>query len=282
MLRRPCPGVVARNRRLASFLALAAVMCLPLPLSAQFRARVEIKQGFPLRNGAEDRGWTFCRLMYTSGRREAMGSGWTTDYPDADHNLMIRMSQLTHTRVSWWSEGQPGHTVMRLTDPGVFHCPFLYTSDVGTIQLDGIEVERLRTYLLKGGFFWVDDFWGSRAWDQFAREITRVLPEYKIVDIPSDHPILNYIYQIKKFPQIPSIQFWRRSGGATSERGADSDTPHFRGIFDSTGRLMVVITHNTDIADGWEREAEDDAYFYRFSWDAYAVAVNIVMWSLTH
>ena len=34
-------------------------------------------------------------------------------------------------------------------------------------------------------------------------------------------------------PQIPSIQFWRGSGGATSERGFQSNTPQMHAIFGS-------------------------------------------------
>ena len=45
---------------------------------------------------------------------------------------------------------------------------------------------------------------------------------------------------------------------------------------------MVLMTHNTDIADGWEREAEEYEYFYLFSSDAYAVGVNIVLYAMTH
>jgi len=83
-------------------------------------------------------------------------------------------------------------------------------------------------------------------------------------------------------PQIPSIQFWRRSGGATSERGAESAEPHLRAIRDEHGRILVLMSHNTDIADGWEREGEDDAFFFAFSGDAYALGINIAMWALTH
>jgi hypothetical protein len=264
---------------------LAAALFLggaPRSAHAQFRGRPTLREGLPSKNSAEDRGWTFCRLQYTSVRGEALGQGWLTDYPDADNNLMVRMSQLTHARVAWWKEGQPGYANVRMTDSQLYHCPFLFASDVGTVQFDGTEIEQLRSYLLKGGFLWVDDFWGTRAWEQWAQQITRVLPEFKIVDIPLDHPLLNYVYHVKKIPQVPSIQYWRRSGGLTSERGEDSAVPHLRGIFDDNNRLLVVITHNTDIADGWEREAEDDAFFYRFSWDSYALAVNIVMWSITH
>ena len=33
-------------------------------------------------------------------------------------------------------------------------------TDVGTLEFDDAEVTALRAYLLKGGFLWVDDFWG--------------------------------------------------------------------------------------------------------------------------
>jgi hypothetical protein len=81
---------------------------------------------------------------------------------------------------------------------------------------------------------------------------------------------------------MASIQFWRRSGGGISERGSDSATVDARGIADEHGRLMVVMLHNTDIPDGWEREAEDAAYFYRFSPDAYSVGINVALYAMTH
>jgi hypothetical protein len=55
-----------------------------------------------------------------------------------------------------------------------------------------------------------------------------------------------------------------------------------KGIADAHGRLMVVMVHNSDIPDGWEREAEDPQYFYKFSPDAYAVGINVVLYALTH
>ena len=38
--------------------------------------------------------------------------------------------------------------------------------------------------------------------------------------------------------------------------------PVIRGISDAHGNLMVLMTHNTDISDAWEREGEDPQYFY--------------------
>jgi len=51
---------------------------------------------------------------------------------------------------------------------------------------------------------------------------------------------------------------------------------------DEHGRLMVVMTHNTDISDTWEREGESQEYFDKFSPDGYAVGVNIIVYALTH
>jgi len=58
--------------------------------------------------------------------------------------------------------------------------------------------------------------------------------------------------------------------------------PHLRGIEDDAGRVIVVMTHNTDIADGWEREGEDEDFFFEFSPKAYALGINIVLYALTH
>jgi hypothetical protein len=95
--------------------------------------------------------------------------------------------------------------------------------------------------------------------------------------------IMQALYRVPEVPQVPSIQFWRRSGRSeTSEQGSASATPHLRAIFDDEGRPLVIMTHNTDIADGWEREGEDDEYFYSFSPDAYALGINIILYVLSH
>ena len=91
------------------------------------------------------------------------------------------------------------------------------------------------------------------------------------------------MFEVLEIPQIPSIQHWRRSGGATtSERGLRSDDVHLRAITDSHDRILVLMSHNTDIADGWEREGEDYEFFYRFSVDAYELGINIVVHAMSH
>ena len=230
------------------------------------------------------RAFTFCRVAYRQVRREPMGQGWRTDYPDADRNLMLRLSQLTTTPIRTTRQGHPDHIIVQLTDDEIFQCPFIFMSDVGTMSMNSEEVERLRKYLTRGGFLWVDDFWGEYAWDMWVQEISKVLSpgEYPIEDIPPGDILFNALYDVYAVPQVPSIQYWRRSGGGTSERGAESAVPHLRGIRDERGRIIVLMSHNTDIADGWEREGEDEEFFLQFSPKAYALGINIILYALTH
>jgi hypothetical protein len=228
--------------------------------------------------------FNFCRAMFESNRREKRG--WSTDYPGADLNFTTRLQELTRVPVTMRTDADEGDVadavVVRLTDDALFKCPYLLMQDAGTASFSAGEARRLGEYLLKGGFVFVSDYWGERAKNQFDEQIRLALPrsEYPIVDLPIGHPIWHTLFDLKEIPQMPSIQSWRRTGGNT-DRGVH-EPPSARGIADNHGRLMVVMLHNTDIPDGWEREGEDPEYFYRFSPDAYAVGIDIVLYAMTH
>jgi hypothetical protein len=227
----------------------------------------------------------FCRLLYPSAYREDGGSGWRTDYPGADINFSIRFAELTKTAVSKDPDGQPEHFVVRSSgDDALFSCPFVHMEDPGTTRFGEADIVQLRRYLEKGGFIWTDDSWGTAAGQNLEDEISRVLPpgRYPIVDVPVTHSMFQTVYNVKRILQVPSIQRWRWLNGGTSERGADSAEVHTRGIFDEKGRLMVLMTHNTDISDTWEREGEDVEYFYRFSPEGYAIAINVMLYVMSH
>ena len=244
-------------RRLATALVAAV---LAVTASVAYGQRIWVGGGRFYRTAPKwatpanfDGSFNFCRAFYASDRREDGGSGWDTDFPGADNNFSVRLAELTFVRVRLDQAGQPDYVVVRLTDPQLARCPFLHFEDAGTARFTDEEVTSLRAYLLKGGFLTVDDFWGTRAWDQWAEEISRVLPpgRYPIVEIPPNHPIMHTLYDVKEIEQVSSIQFWLRNGGSVSERAWMSDSPrvNFRGISDEKGRLMVVMAHNTDIPD---------------------------------
>ena len=289
--RGPAPGQVrgpirgpirTRTRHAVAVVVLVTLVALVAGGTAQaqfrrggFTARLAGPQSF-------DGGFQFCRVAYGSSFL-GDGGGWSTDYPNAEINLSIRLSELTRTPVSLIGGGYPNHLVVRLTDPELFQCPFIMMLEVGSAFFDDVEAQVLRQYLLKGGFLWVDDFWGSYAWDWWENQLRKALPreEHAIVDLDPTHPLFQSQFVVDAVPQIPSINFFLSTGG-TSERYADSAEPHARAILDPQGRVMVLMTHNTDISDSWEREGDDPRYFYTFGPRGYAFGINVVLYSLTH
>jgi hypothetical protein len=232
-----------------------------------------------------DASFVICRLEYERVRYEDAGIGWMTDYPYAEVNLTTRFSELTKTRVSRDHDGSPNFYVVRATDAALFNCPIVVASDAGTIGFNDDEIKGLRDYLLKGGFLWVDDFWGTAAWEQWSSQISQVLPppQFQIEDVGLDDPMLSSILRVDHIPQITNILYWRRSGGlSTSERGEDSAEVHLRAIRDGKRRIMVLMTHNTDVADSWEREGEDRGFFEQFSPNGYALGIDVLVHVMTH
>jgi hypothetical protein len=270
-----------RRRRVCA-LAAATIVALLLTAghsAAQFGRRFNVRVATPEDYDAK---FHFCRVWFR-GSMNGDGGNWAVDYPRADINLSIRLGELTKTTVSSAGTLQPNHLLVRLTDDMLFQCPFVMMTEVGSIYLDEREAGRLREYLLKGGFLWADDFWGSYAWRMWEAQLRKVFPaaQYPIVDLAPDHPLFQTQFVVARTPQIPNIGHWLGTG-TTSERGADSAEVHTRAILDRDGRVMVLITHNTDLGDSWEREADDPTYFYQFAANGYAFGIDVVLYSLTH
>lgn len=225
--------------------------------------------------------FTFVRIKYSSGR----GSGywgrrgkWAIDYPESDLNFSFRLQEMTSLKVD------PNGKILELTDPELFHHPFVYLIEPGELRFSESEVLSLRKYLLGGGFMMVDDFWGEREWINFYREIKRVFPDREPQELPLSHPIFNCVFPLDEKPQIPNVGLGMESRyhGITWEQW-DAKEVHYKGIFDDNNRLMAVICHNTDLGDGWEWEGYNEYFFREFSEKkAYPLGINIVVYALTH
>ena len=275
-----------RRRHIILVLAALVALVLAVRVDAQFRQRRGGFGNLGSGNIATDKDFDgafhFCRVWFRSDFR-GDGGNWSVDYPRADINLSVRLGELTRTNVSM-TNGEPNPLLIRLTDDVLFRCPFVMMTEVGSAYFDEKEAERLREYLMKGGFLWADDFWGSYAWEWWVGQFSKVLDpaEYPIVDLRPNHPLFSDHFDVKTTPQIPSINFWAGSGGQTSERGADSAVARSRAVLDSHGRIMVLMTHNTDIGDSFEREADDPQYFMTMSVPGYAYGINALVYGLTH
>ena len=265
-------------RRSRSVLALAV---LTVSLAAATAAAQRLFGYRIPPNPRYDGAFQYCRGMYRNNPR-GDGGGWTTDYPQADENLPFRFSELTKVSVSRSAQGRFNHSIVALTDPALYKCGIVIMQEVGALYLDPGDATALREYLVKGGFVWVDDFWGEYAWQVFETEIRKGLPagQFPMIDLPREHPLFHMLYEVDGVTQIPSINVWLGTG-QTSER-FDSQTPHARAIFDDKGHMVVLITHNTDYSDAFEREGESRAYFERFAGPGYAFGINALLYGMSH
>ncbi len=155
----------------------------------------------------------------------------------------------------------------------------------GALVFPDEEVVALRRYLLNGGFLMVDDFWGDDEYENFHQQIKRVFPDrQEPTELPLDHEIFQCVYRLKEKPQVPSMHAYLGTGpDLRAPHAGDTSEVHYRGIFDDKGRMMVIICHNTDLGDGWEREGEDPEYFKEFSEKkSYPMGINIVTYAMTH
>jgi len=218
-----------------------------------------------------DQEFDFARLVYYDSGRGWRGGSWTVDYPEAEFFFNKGVSRLS--RVDMGGNG----VQIELDDDSLFNYPWLYAVEVGYWQLSDYETTRLREYLLRGGFLMVDDFHGSSEWLGFINSMNRVFPDRPIVDIEDSHEILHVVYDVDERIQIPGISPLMR--GVTYEQ--DGVEPHWRGIYDDNGRLMVVINHNMDLGDAWEH-ADDISYPQEMTTLALHFAVNYVIYSMTH
>lgn len=221
--------------------------------------------------------FTFVRIQYDSyGGYGRGGRSWQNDYPDSDWNFSLRLQQLTSLQVD--ANGK----VLRLTDPEIFDFPFLYMNGVGGLSLSSEEAAGLRQYLSNGGFLMLDDFWGDWEWQVVTEQLAKAIPEWKPRELPLGHEIFHLAYDLQERPQVPSIRHWR-SGRTYEDHGPGSDRgPNFQGIFDDNDRLVVLLCHNNDIGDGWEREGEDAEYFHEYAvkW-SYPLGLNIIFYAMT-
>jgi hypothetical protein len=223
----------------------------------------------------------FIRLEYTDLFRSGRGFGrapgrgwWMQDWPAAEIHFAQGVRRLTRIDV-----GEGLH--FPLTDDRIFGYPWLYATQVGYWDLSGVEMERLREYLLRGGFLVVDDFWGPAEWDVFRAAIERVFPGQPIVDIPEGDPMMHVLYDITERTLIPGLRHLRIGPGGAIVAVPEASPPHWRAMYDDRGRMLVAIHHNMDIGDAWEH-ADSPEYPEAATGLAYRLAINSIIYSMTH
>ena len=242
---------------------------------AQFQTTPEplniFEQGnSPVQSGEPE--FSFARIVYTGLGPWGYYKAWNTDWPKSDRQFILGIRRLTNIRVA--AEGK----TIALTDPEIFQYPFLYSVECGHWNLTESEVLALREYLKRGGFLFCDDFWGSVEWENFQQNMSRILPEARISEIPLSHSVFHSYYDIDQLVQIPNVSLAVYS---TQTHEQDGFVPHCRGIFDKNDRLMVIINWNTDLGDAWEW-ADLPGFPAKFSTYAYKIGINAIVYAMSH
>lgn len=217
----------------------------------------------------------FTRAVYSSGGggfRRGRDS-WATDYPKGDQQFAAVVQRLVRELDVFQSDN-----AIPLDDPKLRAFPFLYAVEVGQMGLSDPEVKGLRGYLMAGGFLIVDDFWGTYEWQNFEQNIRRVLPEYPIVDLPLTHELFHAYYDIKEILQVP---YHGNACSGSPYYEQDGYVPMVKAIFNERGRLLVLISWNSDLGDAWEW-MELPCYPLTHSKYASQLGVNTIVYAMSH
>ncbi|RKZ26053.1 hypothetical protein DRQ20_03820 [bacterium] len=191
------------------------------------------------------------RLKYSGG------GDWYND-PSILPNLAKEFTKRTGIEVV------PHEKILTFKDPEIFSHPFVFVTGHGNIVFSEEEIKNIRRYLENGGFIYVDDDYGMDEY--IRREIMRIFPSRKLVEVPFDHPIYHIFYD---FPQgLPKIHEHYKG------------PPKGYGIF-MDGRLALFYTYNTNISDGWaDPEVHRDPPLKREL--AIKMGINILLYALTY
>lgn len=184
------------------------------------------------------------------------GGDWYND-PSIIPNLAREIDKRTGIRV------REDDVHLSLSDDEIFRHPFLFMTGHGNIALSDEEKERLHTYLLNGGFLYVDDDYGLD--EPFRREIKEAFPEKELLRVPFEHDIFHIVYDLEGVPKIHKH---------------DDKPPEGFALFEGE-RMILFYTYESNISDGWaDPEVHGDPPEVREA--AFRMGVNIFIYAVTH
>ncbi len=218
--------------------------------------------------------FTFVRTIYGSGFGGRRGGSWAVDFPEADYHFIMGVRDWSGTNLNIAAEPKQ----LEILDEKLFDFPLIYFVEPGYMELSDEEAVRLREYVSRGGFLFLDDFWGEYEWENVQLQMRKVFPEFKIEDLPADHPFFHCYFDINEVVQVPGIGSWL-GRGVTHEKGGI--VPHYMGIKDNNGRVLVFIARNCDLGDAWEW-IDDSRYPLKYGLAAYKVGINVIIYAMSH
>ena len=217
--------------------------------------------------------WTFARFRYNVGGAFFGGfQRWAADYPKSDRQLVEGVIRLTRI------DSFIGEHVVDATNDDIYNWPWIFVEDPGAWILSQPEADRIRTYLLRGGFMFFDDTHGDYEWNNMMAGLHMIFPDRQVEDLKDGDEIFHTMYDLDDRFQIPGTRFiW----GYRRPYLADMKVPKWRAVRDDKGRIVIAIAHNSDVGDAWEW-ADSPDYPERATSMAYRIAINYVIYGMTH
>jgi len=218
------------SQQKAFFLSLIFVLCFDNSLSAQKIALLKYKGG----------------------------GDWYANITTSLPNLI----QYANKNIGTVIDEKPA--VVESDSPEIFNYPYVHMTGHGNVFFDDNDIKNLRKYLLNGGFLHADDNYGMDKY--IRREIKKLFPEQKLVELPNTHPIFNQFFH---FPEgLPKIH------------EHDGKRPQAFAIIIGE-RIVLLYTYEADLGDGWESEAiHHDPYEVREK--ALKMGANIIHYAFTN
>jgi hypothetical protein len=211
------------------------------------------------------------RLRYRSALdRGRFYARWGIDANKGDRTFIAILKRLTRINV------EPIETIIDIDSDDMFDLPFLFAISIGDWHLSPAQAQRLKKYFDRGGFLMVDDFHNDREWANFMDGMRMIDPSLTAEELEDDDPAFHVLFDMKERIRVPGANVVH---GSQIERGGT--VPHWRAIRDSKGRIMVAISFNQDVGDGWEF-ADDPTYPERFASQAIRIGTNYAIYSMTH
>jgi len=215
----------------------------------------------------------FARLRYPGGVPNYI-KNWYTDYPNMDKHLTILLQRLTGIDVA-------SPLLVEPSSAGIFNYPLVYSVEPEQMVLGPNDIANLHEYLRRGGLWFADDFHGDEEFDQFMKQVHRVLPGAVPVELDVSHPLFHCFFDIERIIQVTNDSIAKCAECDQWENGPSGKDAKVFAILDSRGRISVLMAWNTDLGDGLEW-ADDRQYPANYSAYAFKFLTNVIVYAMSH
>jgi len=198
-----------------------------------------------------DDGLIIARLKYSGG------GDWYND-PSSEVNLLKFISEKFPN-----IKTKPVYKFVDISSEEIFSYPILFLTGHGNVVFSNEEAKRLKNYLERGGFLFIDDDYGLD--NAIRREMKKVFPDKDFIELPFNHRLFNFPYKFEN--------------GAPKIHEHDKKPTQTFAIFVGN-RIAVIYTYESNPSDGWaDKEVHNNPEEKRL--EALKFGANLIIFALS-